>query len=250
MTSPILSSATQQILSYIAHYKQTPDQLPSKCALPTRADGKFCKHIRQEIWNDKEDGILFTAVSGRRRMIEDLIRIGKFRAKLISAGRVRIDSKYRYKETNNGYMIKKHHDTDHERWHDVYMVSTRSQQPCLYEHRDKIEAAKLKDFLNRITAPYDVEPAVDTGSATILKALCDAENEIDRRLIEALAPELEDDFEEFASASEDLDLIDFPPDYPRADMPDLNRKITMFTYTSGGHGAPMSVGMREVSMRE
>jgi hypothetical protein len=173
----ILSSATHQFLSYMAHDKQLPAQLPEPCRPQERRDGPLCAHTYDYLNDKGEAGDTLLGVGNLKEQIRNASRLGS------------INRYTRFAASH--WMLKNSHASK-------IVISKRksSDQPRIDLFDEEAKEARLKHRLNDLGRDYNLQ-IDNTGSHTVLKHLNDVEMKALRDIVERDAPECVEDVKKF-----------------------------------------------------
>src|ERR1700693_1214472 len=175
----ILSSATHQVLSYLAHDKQLPAQLPKPCRPQKRGDGPLCAHTYNYLNNKGEAGDTLRGVGDLKEQIRNASHFGEDG----------INRNTRF--SANRWMLK-----NPLAWQVVFAKREKYDQPCINNFEEEAKEARLKHRLNDLGRDYGLQ-VDDTGSHTVVKHLNDVEMKVLLRIVERDAPECVESVQKF-----------------------------------------------------
>jgi hypothetical protein len=176
----ILSSATHEVLSYVAHEKRLPSQISDpKCRPSRRADSNYCGHVDaylSKIYKENRAGL-------RKPDGETLLEVGRMKKMMCEAGIDR-ETKYRFSSSR-------------ER---IAHACPSDDSPHLHlssgYFKRMAKEVSLRDKLNSIGRDYPSQ-IDNTGAYTILKHLNDLEMAALSNIVERDAPECMAQIERF-----------------------------------------------------
>jgi hypothetical protein len=176
----ILSSATVEILSYVAHEKRLPAQISDpKCRPQKRADSEYCSHVDaylSQIYKENRAGL-------RKPDGETLLEVGRMKKMMCKTGIDRA-AKYRFANHRQGIAFAcPDDDSPHLHLSSGYF-------------KRMTEEVSLRDKLNSIGRDYPSQ-IDNTGAYTILKHLNDLEMAALSNIVERDAPECMAQLERF-----------------------------------------------------
>ena len=176
----ILSSATRQVLSYLAHDKQLPAQLSKPCRPPQkRSDRSLCGHTYIYL---KDKGAAGTT----------LIVVGNLKDQIRSASHLGVDGINR----NTRFSANRWTERDPRTWEIVFSKREKYDQPCISHFEEEAKEARLKHRLNDLGRDYGLQ-VDNTGSHTVLKHLNDVEMKALLQIVERDAPECVESVKKF-----------------------------------------------------
>lgn len=185
--SMVLSTASCECLSYIAHGKRLPAQISDpKCKLPERADDTLCDHI-QTYLSSGGDGTL----SSMDR--KSLTEVGYFKKQICKSGQLRAEQRLLSYGTSfsPGYRIRPTND-----WEGSCALFWNGPLEIYTSHNREVELRNSLDLLDR---DRDRELQIsDTGTLTVLKLLNDLEMKLLKRIVERDAPECLEEVKKFS----------------------------------------------------
>ncbi|MDB5989248.1 MAG: hypothetical protein JWQ10_651 [Herbaspirillum sp.] len=173
----ILSSATHQFLSYMAHDKQLPAQLPEPCRPQKRRDEPLCAHTYDYLNDKGKAGDTLLGVGNLKEQIRNTSRLGS------------INRYTRFAASH--WMLKNSHASK-------IVISKRksSDQPRIDLFDEEAKEARLKHRLNDLGRDYGLQ-IDNTGSHTVLKHLNGVEMKALLHIVERDAPECVEDAKKF-----------------------------------------------------
>ena len=231
----ILSSATHQFLSYMAHDKQLPAQLPKPCRPQKRRDGPLCAHTYDYLNDKGEAG-------------DTLLGIGALKEQIREASHFGVDGINRNTRFSaNRWMLK-----NPRSWHIVFFKREKYDQVCISNFEEKAKEARLKHRLNDLGRDYDLQ-INNTGSYTVLKHLNDVEMKALRHIVERDAPECVESVKKFHDGTKfNYRVLRGSPSYYRSTTPEpvtesqLEGPVIFGMHTF--FGAPKAGGGHEMDM--